>query len=79
MDENGVYCLFLRKVVKSDFYAIVGIYQGKFDLNLKEFKKHPKTNQGMKAALLDPRVEFMGSDLEHFQKLKDEVVAKYEK
>lgn len=77
MNKDGRYLLFLEWNTRKDTYIIVGIYQGKYDLNLtKEIAQHKST----KKAFLDSEVEFLGRDheLEHFYKLKEQAIKKYD-
>jgi hypothetical protein len=76
MNKNGKYLLFLRSQPINDTFVINGLYQGKYDVSLKE--KGPE-HKVKKDAFLDPAVEFMGHDfeLEEFYKLKDQAVKKY--
>lgn len=77
MDQKGRYLLFLRKLANEDAYAIVGIYQGKFDLNNKSNKKTEQKQVALKAAMPDQEVEFLGGDFEHFSQLKNQALAKF--
>lgn len=76
MNEDGRYLLFLRSNPVNDTYLIVGIEQGKYDLNLKE--RAPEY-ENMKQAFLDPQVEYMGRDFEYddFYLLKEQAIRKY--
>jgi hypothetical protein len=76
MNEDGKYLLFLTPSGIENSYVIVGIYEGKYDVNLK---KRALKHDDIKKAFLDPEVEFLGQgdELERFYKLKEEAVKKY--
>lgn len=76
MNEDGKYILFLRSQPVNDTYVINGIYQGKYDVNIKT---KAKEYENKKDAFLDPQSEYMGHDfeLEEFNKLKDQALKKY--
>ncbi|ASS74374.1 hypothetical protein CIG75_04830 [Tumebacillus algifaecis] len=76
MNEDGKYLLFLSRSGIENSFVIVGIYEGKYDVNLKN---HPTKHNEMKKAFLDPEVEFLGhgDDIERFYKLKEQAVKKY--
>ncbi|PWK16508.1 hypothetical protein [Tumebacillus permanentifrigoris] len=80
MDKKGEYLLFLRKISDEQAFAIVGIYQGKFDLSNHSKKQAGETITQLTAALSDQEVEFLGDaqDFERFTKLKDQAVKKYQ-
>ncbi|CAM4490394.1 ABC-type uncharacterized transport system auxiliary subunit [Paenibacillus endophyticus] len=69
MNEKGKYVLFLRQNPDSDIYTVVGMYQGKYDLNVKE----QLTNTEQKTI----SSEYLGKNVEKFNKLKQEVVSKF--
>jgi hypothetical protein len=71
VNNTGKYVLFLRKN-DNNIYTIVGMYQGKFDLNAPE----QMLNNGVKTM---SNSEYLGENVEHFNKLKQEVFAKYAK
>lgn len=70
LNEAGEYVLFLRENDASSPYTIVGMYQGKYDLN-KPDQVNASTNQS------DISSEYLGPNVEQFNKLKQEVLAKY--
>lgn len=76
MNEDGRYLLFLIPGSSKDSYVIVGIYEGKFDLNLStRGTKHKNAND----AFRDPDVEFLKTnfELEEFYQLKEQALKKY--
>lgn len=75
MDEDGSYTLFLKPVKNMDGYAITGLYQGKYNNKI--------SNNGkvvMRSFDYDDlkEVDYFGENLEHFRKLKEKVMDKYE-
>lgn len=80
MDEKGEYLLFLRKNKDIDTYSMVGMHQGKFDINLtKKATKIEHSAEGYKKAFATRDYEFLGQEHEQekFYQLKDEAVKKY--
>lgn len=70
MNEDGEYILFLSKNIEGPVHTIVGMYQGKYDVS--------KTNQvKAKVNQTDIGSEYLGRDVEQFNKLKQEVMTKY--
>lgn len=74
MNEEGKYTLFLSPVENWDGYAIVGIYQGKFDSRIKGKGQTIKQSSSPED-LTD--VDYLGEDVEQFNKLKEQVNKKY--
>ncbi|ARU62157.1 hypothetical protein CBW65_14965 [Tumebacillus avium] len=73
MSEKGKYVLFLRPFTDGN-YIIVGMYQGKYDLNTKALAKEAEQN----ATYTDLKhQEYFGDRTAAFNKLKKEVLAKY--
>lgn len=71
MNEAGDYILFLKKNLDGPVYTIVGMYQGKYDMN-KPNLVNAKVNQH------DIESEYLGENVEQFNKLKQEVLSKYQ-
>lgn len=69
VDRDGDYILFLRKS-KNGLYTPAGMYQGKYDL-----AKPSKVNNEINKT--DINSEYLGDNVDHFNKLKQEVLAKY--
>ncbi|MED4581904.1 hypothetical protein P9578_03825 [Brevibacillus choshinensis] len=73
MDKKGKYLLYLR-TKKDGNYSVLGLYQGKYDLNetstLKELKKFRSYED------VQDR-EYLGDEVEHFNQLKKENLKKY--
>lgn len=73
MNKKGKYLLYLR-TKKDGNYSVLGLYQGKYDLNetstLKELKKFRSYED------VQDR-EYLGDEVEHFNKLKKENLKKY--
>lgn len=76
MNENGKYLLFLIPNRLNDTYVIVGMHQGKYDLNLTN---RAAPQEDSKKAFLDSNVEYMGHahGLDAFYQLKEQAKAKY--
>lgn len=76
MNKDGKYLLFLYSQPLNDTYVITSLYQGKYDLSLKD---KAKEQEDSKKAFLDPTAEFMGHgfELEDFYKMKDQAKKKY--
>lgn len=74
MDNNGRYLLFMR-TGNSDKNILLGLYQGKFDLNIKTEQQNIKMNSISEEQFL--KVDYVGDDADHFNKLKNEVLSKY--
>lgn len=74
MNNNGKYVLFLRKFVEGDTYTIVGMYQGKYDLNITDKAKTSEIAASYESV---KNSEFFGENAEQFNKLKEQVVKKY--
>lgn len=66
--EKGRQLLFLKRNPADDVLVIIGGYQGKFDLDIKEVGKKTDLNVS----------DYIGDDVEHFQKLKKEIIGKYD-
>jgi len=71
MNENGEYILFLRKNTEGPVHTIVGMYQGKYDVS-KPNQVNARANQ------TDIKSEYLGENVEQFNKLKQEVMEKYQ-
>lgn len=69
VNEKGKYVLFLRSN-DNGIYTVVGMYQGKFDLNA------PKQLQSVENKTME-NSEYLGEDVKHFNELKQEVLDKY--
>ncbi|MBD3919349.1 hypothetical protein H8B09_11335 [Paenibacillus sp. PR3] len=72
LNENGEYILFLRSS-NNGIYSIVGMYQGKFDLKTPNKITNTKISQ-LNGVILN---EYLGDNVEHYNSLKKQVVAKY--
>jgi len=70
MNEDGEYILFLKKNIEGPVHTIVGMYQGKYDVSNPN-PVEAKVNQ------TDITSEYLGENVEHFNKLKQEVMTKY--
>lgn len=73
MNKKGKYLLYLR-TKKDGNYSVLGLYQGKYDLNetstlneLKKFRSYEDVQDR----------EYLGDEVEHFNKLKKENLKKY--
>ncbi|HEU4965443.1 MAG TPA: hypothetical protein VFV52_16585 [Bacilli bacterium] len=77
MDESGRYLLFLHKLSNFEGYNILGIYQGKYNMNVEIPKQYPNTTEGNRKALLDRQAEYLGNHPRHFRELKKMVMEKY--
>lgn len=74
MEKGHNYLLFLRPMKNDETYVIVGMYQGKYDLDLSEPVKRVskiKKYEDLKG------IEYFGENIEGFNKLKKEVKEKY--
>ncbi len=76
MDKGEEYILFLRDSGVGDTYTIIGMHEGKYNLNLSIDKEQLK-NMSSDDKLKNPQVEYMGNNIEQFIKLKNEVKNKY--
>lgn len=74
MDESGRYLLLTRTSNKG-YEAILGLDQGKFDLNIAE-PQHDAAKRMTEAEFA--KVDYVGDDADHFNSLKAEVLAKYD-
>lgn len=72
LNEKGDYILFLRKDVNKDAYTVVGMYQGKYDLNAPA-----QVSSAESKTSIDK--EYLGENVTQFNNLKAEVLAKYSK
>ncbi|MVO99066.1 hypothetical protein [Paenibacillus lutrae] len=76
MNTSGKYMLFLSKA-PTGTYAVEGVYQGKFDLNIQQeakltdYKTSPYTMQEFE------KLDYVGYEMETFNSLKKEVLSKY--
>lgn len=70
MNEDGEYILFLKKNIEGPVHTIVGLYQGKYDVS-KSNQVNARVNQ------TDIGSEYLGENVEQFNKLKQEVMTKY--
>lgn len=70
MNEDGEYILFLKKNIEGPVHTIVGMYQGKYDVS-KSNQVNARVNQ------TDIGSEYLGENVEQFNKLKQEVMTKY--
>ncbi|MGG4144138.1 hypothetical protein ABEW34_13515 [Paenibacillus algorifonticola] len=74
MNQKGNYILFLKKLDNETAYSIIGMYQGKFDLSISEKVVENVTNLSSSERI---QSEYMGSNVDHFNKLKEQVEKKY--
>lgn len=75
MSENIRYIIFAKEFKDSN-YSIIGMYQGKYDLDNREKVTTQKTNSNY---LLELESEYLGDEenIKRFNKLKEQVVEKY--
>lgn len=74
VQKNKEYVLFLRPSMEEGTYIIVGMYQGKYDMSNKKEAKEKRTIQKYKEIEQD---EYFGGETKRFNKLKNEVIQKY--
>ncbi len=74
VQKNKEYVLFLRPSTEQNTYIIVGMYQDKYDMSNKKEVKEKRAIQKYKEIQQD---EYFGDDTERFNKLKNEVIQKY--
>lgn len=74
VQKNKDYVLFLRPSTEQDTYIIVGMYQGKYDMSNKKEAKEKRTIKKYEEIQQD---EYFGDETERFNKLKNEVIQKY--
>jgi len=74
MNEEGKYTLFLTPAKGMDGYALMGVYQGKYDNNIKKEAKKAKQSSDYED-LKD--TDFFGEEAKHYNKLKEDVLKKY--
>ncbi|WP_421385353.1 hypothetical protein ACOJQI_11515 [Bacillus salacetis] len=72
MSKSGNYILFLRKNPNGEF-VVMGADQGKYNLKIKE---KAKRNNEVTIEQLE-KVDYIGDNPKRFNKLKDEVIEKY--
>ncbi|QPR69258.1 hypothetical protein I6G82_06495 [Lysinibacillus macroides] len=70
MNEAGKYILFLKKNEAGPVFTIVGMYQGKYDVTAPN-QVDAQVNK------TDIESEYLGENVDQFNKLKQEVLAKY--
>ncbi|KXG11171.1 hypothetical protein PNH38_01175 [Anoxybacillus rupiensis] len=75
MQERHNYLLFLKPMIDDDTYVIVGMYQGKYDLDSPDPVKRISSIKEYKN-LKD--IEYFGDHIEEFNKLKKQVKEKYQ-
>ncbi|CAM3333088.1 hypothetical protein EDM52_08775 [Brevibacillus invocatus] len=75
MDENGTYTLLLKPVKNKEGYAISGMYQGKYNNNIQKNGKNVTRSLDYEAL---SEVDYFGENIDHFKRLKEKVVEKYE-
>ncbi|MED1949758.1 hypothetical protein EDM59_30725 [Brevibacillus nitrificans] len=74
MNEKGKYTLFLTPVKNKEGYAIIGLYQGKYDNTIAgNGSKSKRISE--KEDLID--VDLFGENEQHFNELKEQVMKKY--
>lgn len=77
MNKKGHYLLFLVKIPDGR-YVVEGAYQGKFDYNVTTVHTEVLTDQkSLIEAFYDNDYEYLGDELDRFNKLKQEAVTKY--
>jgi len=74
MNEDGKYTLFLIPAENMEGYALMGLYQGKYDNNIKKESKEAKQSSEYEDL---KETDFFGDDAKHYNKLKEEVLKKY--
>ncbi|GED34978.1 hypothetical protein [Brevibacillus centrosporus] len=74
MDEKETYTLFLKPVKNKKGYAIAGMYQGKYYNKVQGNGKSVKRSFDYKDL---NEVDYFGGNVEHFKRLKEQVVKKY--
>lgn len=74
LNERGKYTLFLKPVDGLDGYAIVGLFQGKYNHDIQK-----SGNKVMPSFDLDQlaKVDYFGEHVQQFNQLKEEVLNKY--
>jgi len=74
MNEEGEYLLYLKPIKDDDAYMIVGMFQGKFDMNKKEKAKEHTGKITIKEL---KEMEYFGEYADHFNDLKEQVHEKH--
>ena len=74
MNDGNKYLLYLKPMIDDDSYVIVGMYQGKYDLDSPDSVKNTKN---IKTYNDIKNVEYFGDNIEGFNKLKKQVKEKY--
>ncbi|MGX9135092.1 hypothetical protein ACWV26_12090 [Rummeliibacillus sp. JY-2-4R] len=74
MHDGNNYLLYLKPMIDDDSYVIVGMYQGKYDLDSPDLVKNTKN---IKSYNDIKNVEYFGDNIEGFNKLKKQVKEKY--
>ncbi|MGZ0051407.1 hypothetical protein [Brevibacillus gelatini] len=77
MNEEGTYVLFLRDTGDKEGYAIIGMYQGKYDISAGMQNTKAKQAQPDDTYRSLEEREYFGENVEQFKKLKKEVLEKY--
>ncbi|OUQ85139.1 hypothetical protein B5G50_28385 [Brevibacillus brevis] len=77
MNEEGTYVLFLRDTGDKEGYAIIGMYQGKYDISAGMQNTKAKKAQPTDTYRSLEESEYFGENVEQFNKLKKEVLEKY--
>lgn len=76
LNEEGNYILFLRKNLVDETYVIVGMYQGKYNLNIDPAKKYQASkNKSIEKSILES-YDYLGEE-DQFYVLKQQVHKKY--
>ncbi len=76
MNMSGKYMLFLSKA-PTGTYAVEGVYQGKFDLNIKQEVKVTDYKTSSYTLQEFEKLDYVGHEIETFNSLKKEVLSKY--
>jgi len=74
MNEEGEYVLFLRGTSDGDAFAIIGMYQGKYDISTSKLAR--KAQNGEKYQDVAD-LEYFGDNAKQFNERKQEVLKKY--
>lgn len=74
MEDNGRYLLFMT-TSKSGKHVLLGLFQGKFDLHIKEEQQNLSLGKLTEEQFL--KADYVGEDAKQFNKIKAEAIAKY--
>lgn len=74
MNEEGEYVLFLRGTSDGDAFAIIGMYQGKYDISTSKLARQAQNGEKYQDVA---DLEYFGDNVKHFNERKQEVLKKY--